>query len=114
MNTYSIGSDSPRWWWPSAAAGAAGAAAIAAILVLPGHVTTMLDEPPAPEAPRAPASRVVDDWVRTGDPTLGGLCFAVRGRPRDALAYDNPRCGHQPTESHPGTRSRRPGLDSRP
>ena len=35
MSTYSIGSDSPRWWWPSAAAGAAGAAAIAAILVLP-------------------------------------------------------------------------------
>ena len=111
MNTYSIGSDSPRWWWPSAAAGVAGAAAIAAILVLPAPVTTTVLDVPAPEAPAAP---VVDDWVTTGDPALGRQCFALRARARDALAYDSPRCGHQPTQSFPGTGSRRPGLDSRP
>jgi hypothetical protein len=111
MNTYSIGSDSPRWWWPSAAAGAAGAAAIAAILVLPTTVSTGIDE--APEAPPAPAGPVVvDDWVTTVDPGLGRLCFALRARPRDAQAYD-PRCGHQPTRTFPDG-SRRPGLDSRP
>ena len=51
MNTYSIGSDSPRWWWPSAAAGVAGAAAIAAILVLPAPVTTTVLDVPAELVP---------------------------------------------------------------
>lgn len=104
MNAYSIGSDSPRWWWPSATAGAVGAAAVAAILVLPANSST------TPEAPPAPAG---DPWLSTHDPVVERQCFALRAGGDASL--DQPRCGHRPViEPWSGIHGRRPGLDARP
>jgi hypothetical protein len=109
MSTYSIGSDSPRWWWPSAAAGVAGAAAIAAILVLPASSSTT-SGPTTPDAPPAPVS---DPWFSTVDPSVGRQCFALPARRK--TVFDRPRCGQRPvTERWAGTDGTRPGLDARP
>ena len=109
MGSYSIGSDSPRWWWPSAAVGAAGAAAIAAILVLPASAS----QAPGGTTPEAPApSR--EAWLSPIDPTSQRPCYAVRTG-RGTLPEDDPRCGRRPViEPWTGTDVRRPGLDSRP
>ena len=103
MSTYSIGSDSPRWWWPSAAAGVAGAAAIAAILVLPASSSTT-SGPTTPDAPPAPVS---DPWFSTVDPSVGRQCFALRhaalpcSTDPGAGSAQSPSGGPAPTEPAP-------------
>ena len=109
MSSYSIGSESPRWWWLPAAAGAVGSAAIAAILVLPATGTT----PPGgttPEAPPAPAS---DPWFSTFEPAVGRQCYALQAGHNASLTHLDPRCGHGASGRRPSD-VRRPGLDSRP
>ena len=108
MNTSSIGADSPRWWWPSAAAGAVGAAAIAAILVLPTNGSAVPRQP-SPDAPPFPTG---DPWVTTIDPRVGLQCFALPARWNASLEHGRPSCGHG--ERPRGNGVRRPGLDSRP
>ncbi len=95
MSTYSIGSDSPRWWWPSAAAGVAGAAAIAAILVLPASSSTT-SGPTPPDAPPAPVS---DPWFSTVDPSVGRQCFALPAR------SNSPRVRPTPVRAAPSHRA---------
>ena len=102
MNTYSLTSDSPRWWWPSAAAGTAGAAAIAAILVLPGAVQAS----PTQIAPAETAYSVVVDEVRDGQ------CFLLRARWNEGLDGFQPRCAHGPAAAtvQVDSGAPRPGL----
>lgn len=89
INSYSINSDSPRWWWPQAAAGAVATVAIAAILAvptagvaLPGGSTRDVAPDPAP-------------WVTTFDPQSDHQCFMTRWN--IGLDHPQPRCGHVPT-----------------
>lgn len=98
MNSYSLTSDSRRWWWPSAAAGAAGAAAIAAILVLPSAVQAV----PEPLAPAEPVHSVfvVD--------TFDQQCFLLRPHWNEGLDGIQPRCGAITQTGPVGVR--RPGL----
>jgi hypothetical protein len=99
MNSYSLTSDSRRWWWPSAAAGAAGAAAIAAILVLPAAVQAV----PEPVAPVEPAQSVLVDEVRDRQ------CFLLQPRWNTGLDGFQPRCAGVVTQPAGGA-VRRPGL----
>lgn len=107
MGAYAIGSDSPRWWWPSAAAGAAGAAAIAAILVLPATASRAPGgtAPEAPAPPQAPWSSI--------DPTSEQPCYAVRV-PRGAALEHIPRCGQRSVVGPWSGDVRRPDLDVSP
>lgn len=99
MNSYSLTSDSRRWWWPSAAAGAVGAAGIAAILVLPAAVQAV----PEPVAPAEPAHSVVVGEVRDRQ------CFLLQPRWNVALDGFQPRCGGTVTHTPRGGVPR-PGL----
>jgi hypothetical protein len=108
MGTYAIGSDSPRWWWPSAAAGAAGAAAIAAILVLPASASRA----PGGTAPEAPAPPQAP-WSSSIDPTSEQPCYAVRV-PRGATLEHIPRCGQRSVVGPWSGDVRRPDLDVSP
>jgi len=108
MNAYSIGSDSPRWWWPSAAIGAVGTTAIAAILILPASGSAPPGKPMPADAP-APAG---DPWFSTVDPSVGRQCFALPARRTATL--DLPRCGQRLVREPGSTTSGRPGLDVRP
>ncbi|TGN64469.1 hypothetical protein EXE59_11220 [Nocardioides eburneiflavus] len=58
MNTYSLASDSPRWWWLPATAGALGTAAATAILVVPATGTAPPVAPPAREVVVSPGTIV--------------------------------------------------------
>lgn len=82
MNSYSLTSDSRRWWWPSAAVGSAGAAAIAAILIVPVAVQAQ----PEPIAPAEPAYSV---YIGEG---VDRPCFAHRSTWNEALDGHQPRC----------------------
>lgn len=91
MNSYSIDSDSPRWWWPQAAAGAVATVAITAIIVvptagvaLPGGSTRDVVPPP-------------DPWFSNVDPGSDRQCFMTRLPWNVGLDYHQPRCGHVPT-----------------
>lgn len=99
MNSYSLTSDSRRWWWPSALAGTASTAAIAAILVLPGVVQAV----PEPLSPAEPARQVflVD--------TYDSQCFLLRSPWNVALDGFQPRCPGVTTAPAPAG-VRRPGL----
>lgn len=109
MSSYSIDSDSPRWWWRSATVGAVGAAAIAAILILPANGSLSLGETTPQDIP-APVS---DPWFATVDPAVGRQCFMLPARVAGSL--DQPRCGRRPViEPWSGIDVRRPGLDARP
>ena len=111
MNAYSIGSDSPRWWWPPATAGAVGAVAIAAILVLPTTGSALRDG----SLPTDPPALTGDPWVTTVDPAIGRQCFAIPARWNASLDHGRPSCGHSPVTRQPRQGDvRRPGLDSRP
>jgi hypothetical protein len=48
MNTYSLASDSRRWWWLPATAGALGTTAVTAILVIPATGSTAPVQAPLP------------------------------------------------------------------
>ena len=108
MSTYAIGSDTPRWWWPSAAAGALGAAAITAILVAPTMDEAFTDR----TGPHAPPALTRDPWVTLVDPSIGRECFAVPPRLNAAVDHASPLCGHGPATYREGVR--RHGLGSRP
>lgn len=99
MNSYSLTSDSRRWWWPSAVAGTAGAAAIAAILVLPGAVQAV----PQPVTPAEPVGSVL-----IGD-TYDRQCFLLRSSWNEALDGVQPRCSTTVSEPAP-VGALRPGL----
>jgi hypothetical protein len=95
MNSYSLGSDSPKWWWTSAAAGAIGAAALGAILVLPasGSAVRLQDSPdPAPPAVVLPS-----------DDARGHArqCFMWQSRWNDTLNGPQPVC-HDEVAWKPG------------
>ena len=98
MNSYSLTSDSRRWWWPSAAAGVAGAATITAILVLPAAVQAV----PEPVAPAEPAQSVIVGEVRDRQ------CFLLQPRWNVALDGFQPRCGGAVAQPAGGVS--RPGL----
>lgn len=103
MNSYSLTSDSRRWWWPSAALGTAGAAAIAAILVMP----TVVQAAPEPVAPAEPAYS-----VPVGD-SRDHQCFLHRANWNEGLDGFQPRCGGVGTSpARDGVR--RPGLGYQP
>ena len=99
MNSYSLSSDSRRWWWPSAVAGAAGTAAITAILVLPGAVQAV----PEPVSPAEPAHSVF-----IGD-SYEHQCFMRRSVWNEALDGPQPRCSSVTTGRAPAG-VLRPGL----
>lgn len=102
MNSYSLSSDSRRWWWPSATAGAVGTAAIAAILVLPGAVQAV----PEPIAPAEPAPVFIGE-------THVHQCYMTRFPWNEALDGPAPRCSSvTPAPARPGVF--RPGLDYGP
>ena len=103
MNSYSLSSDSRRWWWPSALAGTASAAAITAMVVLPGVVQAA----PEPLSPAEPARSVF-----IGD-TDDRQCFMFRSPWNEALDGVQPRC---PSKSSVNSRAgaRRSGLSYLP
>ena len=109
MSSYSIGADSPRWWWLPAATGVAGVAAIAAILVLPvdgaSSPERVIPHHVPPPAGDLPFTRI--------DPGVGPPCF--RRLPRTDQSLDQPRCGRAaPREQWSSIHVRRRGLDTGP
>lgn len=110
MSSYSIGADSPRWWWLTAATGAAGAAAIAAILVLPADSASPPGEVTSPDLPQP---TVVAPRFSRLDPAVGPPCFRRLPRAEDGL--DLPRCGRQSSRGQrPFVDGLRPDLDTGP
>lgn len=109
MSSYSIGADSPRWWWLPATAGVAGSAAIAAILVLPADTAS----PPGQVIPHHVPLPSGDARFSRIDPSVGPPCF--RRLPRTDGTLDLPRCGRQPARGQwPSFDRLRPGLDVGP
>ncbi len=102
MNSYSLSSDSGRWWWPQAAAGAGAVAAIAAILVVPttGHAE------PEDAVPDEVATVVIDEprFVRSDDPHARP-CFMIRPRWNVALDGPPPVCGTPAKPVHAADRA---------
>lgn len=92
-DSYSLTSESRRWWWPSATAGGVGVAAIAAILVLPttGHATPVDDTRQAP----SPVSATVFDVRSEG---AARPCFMIHPRWNTALDGPQPTCGRTFTD----------------
>ncbi len=91
QNSYSLGSDARRWWWPSATAGGVGLAAIAAIVVLPtaGHAIPVDDTGQGTD---------IGVTVLLAEPTgTTHPCFLVRARWNTALDGPQPVCGGRPT-----------------
>ena len=88
MNTkhhsYSLTSDSRRWWWPSATAGGVGLAAIAAIVVLP----TAGNAIPVDHTGQVPDVGGTVLLVEHAGPTHP--CFMVRARWNTALDGPQP------------------------
>lgn len=60
MNSYSLASDSRRWWWPSAAAGTLGSVAVAAILAVPATGSVAHDRTQAPAPVTTGSGTVVE------------------------------------------------------
>jgi hypothetical protein len=91
MNSYSLTSDSRRWWWPSATAGAIGTAAVTAILVVPSTGYAI----PVDDTRRAPliGGAVVVD-ARSAGPARP--CFLLQPRWNVALDGHQPTCGETP------------------
>jgi hypothetical protein len=81
---YTIGSDSRRWWWPSAAAGMVGATAVAAIVAIP---TAGQARPVEISRNEAPAIVIPAPAPGTDHP-----CFMVRFRWNTALDGPQPTC----------------------
>lgn len=97
MTRYSLSSDSPRWWWPSAAVGTVAAALVAGVLLLPAAG----QDAPAPVAPAEPTSGVPAERDRP--------CFLVRAHWNDALDGPQPLCSSDRPASRTGG-THRPGL----
>lgn len=109
MNSYSIDSDSPRWWWPQAAAGAAATVAIAAILAVPTAGVAL------PGGSNRDVASDPATWVTTSGPQSDHQCFMTRLPWNAALDNPPPRCGRLPgSEGHQWTGVLRPGLSSMP
>ena len=90
MNSYSLASDSRRWWWPSAAAGTLGSVAVAAILVVPATGSVAHDRTQAPAPATSSSGTVVERpcyLARPGWNTVRGweqpVCTTVIGRSSD-------------------------------
>ena len=110
MNTYSIGADSARWWWPSTAAGAAGVAAIAAILVLPAGGSTVPDK----TSPNGPPVMTRESRVTIPDPGFGRQCFGLPTRWDAVVERGRLTCGRTRTMQRPKEQGVRRNLDARP
>lgn len=95
QNSYSLSSESRRWWWPSATAGGVGVAAIAAIVVLPttGHAIPVDDTGPAPDLG---GTVFLEETTGPTHP-----CFMIRARWNEALDYEQPTCGGSTTTGRP-------------
>ena len=93
MNSYSLASDSRRWWWPSAAAGTLGSVAVAAILAVPATGSVAHDRTQAPAPVTTGSGTVVERpcyLARPGWNTVRGweqpVCTTVIGRSSDVTA----------------------------
>ena len=86
-NSYSLDSESRRWWWPSATAGGVGIAAIAAIVVLPTTGNAM----PVDYTGQAPDQGSTVFLTEPTGPTHP--CFMLRPRWNTALDGPQPVCG---------------------
>ena len=109
MNSYSINSDSPRWWWPQAAAGAVATVAITAILVVPTAGVAL------PGGSTRDVAPIPDSWFANVDPESDRQCFMTRLPWNVGLDHPQPRCARLPSaDPKPWTGVLRSGLSSMP